>query len=292
MKKEYKLNIQAIARSDKRLMSCLQPDSGMITVSSDGLAAEPTIISHYSNDKNYKYAAFDGVGKPAYYDEKTGLLMLSDIYLMGASVNPCTSERIREAFNDTYGGVKGFDKWAEDDEFIKNQVKKERKMNKSQVLGLGYGLGAKKLVTNSYDQGFVITYDDAKKIHYNYWNVMFPDVAKLRDFLSMRVGKEGHIINPFGFRLIPEKRKALNYFVQSSVNGIIDIMVAKFFTKASYAKFRTIIHDEIVFDVPIEKEEEAKIKLQECVDEINALLNWSVKVRFGWKSGFNWYDAH
>ena len=79
--------------------------------------------------------------------------------------------------------------------------------------------------------------------------------------------------------------------IQSSVNGIIDIIVAKFFTKCKYAKFTTIIHDEIIFQIPIDKEKEARQYMDESVKELNDLLKWSINIRTGWVAGLNLYDA-
>lgn len=280
-----------MSRSEKGLMSAILSDPDKMTISSDFVSAEPTVISHYSGDKNYRYAAFDGVGKEAYYNEN-GILMLDDTYLMAASINPVSKVEIKEAFNTTYGGVKGFEQWAIDKEVIKDQVKPIRKFNKIAVLGTGYGMGPKKLVSNCYDAGYVINFLDSKKFNYNFWNVMFPDLGGLRDYLSKKVKREGFLVNPFGFRMQPSPHKALNYFIQSSVSGMMNIVTIDFLEKCPYVEFRTIIHDELIFDCPENRLVEAQTVLNTVIDNLNKRLNWSVDVRTGWESGKDWYAAH
>ena len=289
--KKNSINIQAMARQDEGMMSCLLSDDGYITVSIDLAAGEPTIISHYSNDKNYRYAAFEGVGKRPFFNAK-GLLMIDDIYLMLASINPVSSDKIKEVLEADYEGVSGYDKWLEDSDFIKKLVKKERNINKICALGIGYGMGARKLVTSCYDKGFAISFEQAKVVHHAYWDTLFPDVAKLRDYLAVQVKKQGYLVNPFGFRTIPDPHKALNYFIQSSVNGIIDILLIKLLDKAPYIKFRTIIHDELIIDIPENLIREAQTAMNESVKELNKMLNWSVNIRTGWVEGRNYFEAH
>ena len=254
-------------------------------------AAEPSIISQYSGDKNYIYAAFEGVGKPAYYSDKD-LLMLDDVYLMLASRNPVSRDRVREAFNDKYGGVIGFEQWAIDKSVVKAEIKSERAFNKPAALGIGYSMQGPRLVTTMYNEGKVISLKDAKQVVYSYWHELFPDVAKLRDYLQLKVKKEKQLINPFGFRMTPPPRKALNYFIQSSVNGIIDMLMIEWFESAPYIEFCTIIHDEIVIECPEDKLDEAKLKLDEALVRLNKTLNWSVNIRMGWEVLDNWYDPN
>ena len=288
---EAKLNIQAMARQDEGLMSCLLSDEGYTTVSVDLSAGEPTVMSHYSNDKNYRYAAFDGVGKKPFFNAK-GLLMIDDIYLMLASINPVSSNKIKEVFEANYDGISGFDKWSQDSDYIKKLIKKERGINKICALGIGYSMGPRKLVSSCYDKGFVISFEQAKVVHHAYWNTLFPDVAKLRDYLAIQTKQKGFLVNPFGFRIIPEPHKALNYFIQSSVNGIMDILLIKLLDKAPYIKFRTIVHDELIIDIPETLIREAQTAMNESVKELNKMLNWSVNVRTGWVEGRNYFEAH
>lgn len=285
------VNTQGLSRSDKGLMSGIVAESNHTTISSDAISCEPTIISHYSGDENYKYASFDGIGKEAFYNER-GMLMLDDIYLMVGSINPATENKIREAFETTYNGVSGYEQWSIDKSVIKSEIKDERVLSKTAVLGLGYGMGPKKLVTSCYDKGFIISMEDAKKVHKLFWHEAFPKLNTLRDFLSSKVKKEGHLINPFGFRLIPTPHKALNYFIQSTVNGVINVTLINFLEKFPEAKFRTIIHDEVIFDVPDDKIKQAKEQFYKSVQELNNLLNWSIDMRFGWVEGKDWYEAH
>lgn len=134
--RQKRLNVQGLARRDRRLMECLVPDDGYITVSMDLAAGEPTVTSHFSQDKNYRYACFDGVGKAPFY--KDGVLMLSDIYLMTMSVSPLGREKMADAFkNARFDGRTFSEQWLIDDESIKRYFKKDRQLHKMLCIAEG-----------------------------------------------------------------------------------------------------------------------------------------------------------
>lgn len=285
-----RLNVQGLARRDKGLMACIKSDEGMESVSIDLSAGEPTCTAHYSQDPNYNYACFDGVGKAPFYNDE-GLLMIDDIYLMSMSAAPGGREVLKEAFNSTYDGKTFVEKWLEDPEFIaKGVLKNERSSYKWKCLGLGYGMGPKKLVKQAYDQGESYRLSDARLFYKSYWHT-FNKVRELAARLQYRVEKQGYLINQFGYRLVPEPHKAFNYWIQSSVSGIMHVYRMKLAHAAPWARFITCIHDEFLYDVPVDRLEEfQKLKDVAC-DSLNDDLKWRTKIRTGWASGDNWYDA-
>lgn len=283
-----RLNVQGLARRDRGLMGCLSASPGKTLVSIDLAAGEPVCTAHFSKDQKYKYATFDGIGKAPFYQDS--VLMISDIYLMTMSVSPIGRKEMLEAFNATYSGLSFAEMWLKDDEFLKGQLKKARTLHKMLCLALGYGMGPKKMVKQCYDNGYTLELSVAREFYKAYW-VLFSGVRKLADALSNRIKRDGHLINPFGYRLTPPPHKALNYFIQSSVSGLIHVFNAKLFALAPYADLITIIHDEDLVEVPDERLEEFKCAKETATVSLNEDLGWSTTVRTGFVTGKNWYEA-
>lgn len=285
-----RLNVQGLARRDKGLMACILSDKDMETVSIDLSAGEPTCTAHYSQDPKYNYACFDGVGKEPFFN-KEGILMIDDIYLMSMSASPEGRPVLQDAFYNTYDGKTFVERWMEDPDYIAKGVLKEYRPNyKWKCLGLGYGMGPKKLVKQAYDQGEILTLQSARMFYKAYWD-LFAGVRLLANRLQYRVEKQGFLINQFGYRLVPEPHKAFNYWIQSSVSGIMHVYRMKLAHAAPWARFITCIHDEFLYDVPVERLEEFKRIKDLACDSLNDDLQWRTKIRTGWATGKNWYDA-
>ena len=272
-------------------MGCILPDPDKIVVSADLSAGEPTCTSHFSKDKNYHAATFGMVGEEPYYEN--GILYIDDIYLMVMSVSPIGRQRMLEVFNSTFNGLTFQQQWKKDPEYIQKRVlKEERPLHKILTLGLGYAMGPRKLVRSAFEKGYVLKEKVAKDFFRAYWD-LFIDVKRLGDALENKFKKQGYLINPFGYRLIPEPSyKCLNYFIQSSVSGIMHVLCAKFFALCPFAEFLTVIHDEVLFEVPKDRLEDARRLFNQAVDSLNDDLKWSVKIRCGFKPGKDWYEAH
>lgn len=270
-------------------MSCIGVDPGRTLVSIDLSAGEPTVTAHYSRDPNYCYATFDGVGaKPFYRD---GTLMIDDIYLMCMSTSPIGAAMLKDLFdNARYGDLSFADQWVTDSEVIKSSLKVMRNLHKMLALALGYGMGPKKMVKQCKDNGYELPLPVAEKFFAAYWN-LFAGVRRLADRLAYQIKRDGHIVNAFGYRLTPPPHKAFNYLIQSSVSGIMHVYNAKLFALAPYAHFVTVIHDELLCDVPTDMLDQFRIDRQTACDSLNADLNWTTKVRVGFAYGTNWYEA-
>jgi hypothetical protein len=284
-----KLNVQGLSRRDPGLMSCLLPDQGNVVVSADLSAGEPTITSHFSRDPRYYAATFGMVGKPPYYDGE--VLFIDDIYLMVASVSPIGRALMREMFNTKFNGLTFSQQWLVDADVIKTQIKDQRNLHKVLTLGLGYSMGPRKLVKSAYEKGHTLPLKTAKEFFNAYWE-LFSGVKRLADLLEAKFKRDGYLVNPFGYRLIPDPSyKAFNYFIQSSVSGLMNVLNAKFFALCPYAQFVTVIHDELIAEVPEEKAAEAKSIFYQAVQSLNDDLKWTVDVRCGWVEGKDWYTA-
>lgn len=260
----------------------------MNTVSIDLSAGEPTVTAEFSKDPNYLYATFDGVGKSPFW--KNGVLMIDDIYLQTASVSPIGRKQIEEAWRDNYDGLCFTDAWLRDPEIIKKRLKKLRDIHKMLALALGYGMGPRKMVKQCYEKGFDLDFKTAQLFYRAYWD-LYKEIRKFSDMLQNRLKKNGYIVNPFGYRLTPEPVKAYNYFIQSSVSGILHVFQWKLFHVAPYALLKTVIHDEVVADCPVERIEDFRKARDLATESLNKDLKWSVKVRTGFVGGSNWYEA-
>jgi hypothetical protein len=270
-------------------MRCIRPDSGWVTVSIDLASGEPSVSAHYSGDFFYRWATVDGVGKDPFYND-SGVLMIDDIYLMVMSVSPLHARIMREAFDTKYDGLSFVEQWWKDADVIKSKLKKHRNLAKMLALAISYGMGPKQMVKQCYDSGYSLDIAAAKAFHRAYWK-LFADVKKLADKLAARVERDGFIVNQFGYRLVPEPHKAFNYYVQSSVSGIMHVFNAKLFAIAPYAKFVTVIHDELLVDIPEDKIEEFRRAKDVATESLNKDLGWTVNIRTGYAVGRDWYEA-
>lgn len=288
MARQKRLNIQGLARREPLLQHCFPAPNDSVYVSIDLAAGEPSVTTHFSQDTNYRYATFDGVGKRPFY--RDDVLMIGDIYLMSASINPLHTSTMKGAFDKTWPAGSFADQWVADDEIIKKALKAPRTFNKMAALGFSYGMGAKKFVKQAYDQGFSIDLRSAKELHYNYWQ-LFADVRRFANRLAKQREMDGYIVNPFGYRSIAEPHKAFNAFIQSSVSGIMHVYLMLLSTIAPYMKLITVIHDELLVEIPKDLVEQFRKDSQTATDELNTQLGWTVLIRTGFAVGKDFYDA-
>lgn len=288
MAREARLNVQGLARADKGLMSCILPDASTVFVSIDMTAGEPSVTTHLTKDRMYRYANFDGIGKKPFY--QNGVLMVDDIYLMYASVAPIFQAEVKKAFEETYPEGDFGKQWLKDPEVIKTRLKRVRKNAKWQALGFAYGLGPKKLKVQAYDNGFRMDDDQCLACYKAYW-MLFKGIKEYQTILSNAMEERGWLENPFGFRYTCQPHTAFNYQIQSSVSSILNWFTSELMDRAPYAKFVTIIHDELLAQVPVDKTDEFFRAKEEVVRDINSQLNWDIDLRFGFAVGANMYEA-
>jgi len=292
-KRRPTLNAQGLARREKRLMSCLEADPGRLFVSVDLGQGEPTCTTHYSKDPNYHAACFGMKGKRPYYNTK-GLLMIDDIYLMTASRSPLGATLMREAFHRRWDGKSFADKWLEDPDFIRGELKfTVRVFHKAMCLALGYSQGPKGMCKSARDDGRELSYEEAQKFYVIYWKT-YAQVKRLGNALEKLYKKKGFLVNQFGYRLKPDAEyKCLNYFIQSSVSGIMNVLAEKFEKLYPDAEYVTTIHDEHIYSIPKDELSRARAKkmFYKAVDSLNEDLGWDVNITCGWQEGRNLYEA-
>lgn len=293
-----RLNPQGLARKDKPLMSALVPPPGCVFVSADLSAGEPTCTAHYSQDKNYYDATFGMVGKAPYYTDD-GLLKIDNLYYTVMSVSPMGKKLVRELFHSTYNGSSFAERWPANEEYqgkpfqdwLKDQIKAQYAFHKIGTLGMGYSMGPRKFQTAAYDAGHVISFGEAKEFFRVYW-ALFADIGKFAKRCAHSAKTRGYLVNDFGYRLLPDKDyKAFNYFIQSSVSGIMHVLCNSFFILAAFCTFLLVIHDEVIFSCPKERVEEARAAMKAAEEALNNMLKWRVRVRVGFAVGNNLYEA-
>ncbi len=294
----FRLNPQGLARKDKRLMSAIEAPPGMTLISCDLAAGEPTCTTHYSQDKNYADATFNMVGKAPFYDPSS-VLKIDNLYLTVMSVSPMGKALTRELYSAGYGGDNFSERWQRNEaycghpfqEYIKGQIKSQYAFHKIGTLGMGYSMGPKKFQTAAYDAGHVITFGQAKDFFNQYW-ALFHGIKKFANICAYNFKQKGALVNEFGYRLIPDKDyKAFNYWIQSTVSGIMHVLCAKFFAIAPYCQFLLVIHDEVIFMCPTERVEEARLAMKQAELGLNKNLRWRVNMRVGFATGTNLYEA-
>jgi len=281
-----KVNLPALARRDVPFMECFEADPGKVFISSDFTSLEPSLTAHFSQDPNYRYATFDGIGKKPFINEHD-VLMIDDIYLMVASVMPGLKEPVIEFFSDPNNCAK----WVKDSDWCKSHksLKQPRKNAKPATLGFNYGMGPKRFVKQCYDAGIPMGLTTAKAMYKAYWN-LFPEIRKLTQALEVTFKKRGFFINPFGYRLTTEPHKAYNAVIQSSASGVVDIMTYKFFELLPEAEFECLIHDEFIYQIDEKHLKKAREVTDICVESLNADLNWSIPMRLGFEIGKTFAD--
>lgn len=279
-----RVNLPALARRDETFMRCWQADPGKVFVSSDFVSLEPSITASFADDYNYQYATFLGVGQRPYVTHE-GTLMIDDVYLMTASVMPGICEAVREYFSKSENA----DTWLVDPEIAKEALKKERKQAKPACLGFNYGMGPKRFVTQSYDAGSHVSYDQAKAMYNAYWN-LFSGVRELVRKLEAVTKRDGFLINPFGYRLTTEPHKGYNAFIQSTASGVLDVFNLKFFAACPDVEFIALIHDEVIYQVEESRLDEVRRIQEECVVSLNKDLGFEVPMRLGFTVARNFSE--
>lgn len=267
-------------------MQCIQADPGCIFVSADLSAGEPTITTHFSGDPMYFAANFGMVGKEPYYDN--GLLMIDDIYLMVMSVSPIGKQKMKDKF-----GPEFVTQWMLDKEVVQKQwLKRDREIHKILALGLAYGLSSpKSMAEHAAKAGYSITHPEARAFKKAYWE-LFGGVETFSRKLIRNWERDGHVINPFGYRCVPDADyKVMNAFIQSSVSGLMNLLCIKFFTACPEADYIATIHDEVIFQVPENQLTRIRTIWNAAVDSLNQDLSWTVKIRTGFATGKTFYEA-
>jgi DNA polymerase I-like protein with 3'-5' exonuclease and polymerase domains len=289
--KKPKFNILALNRKEPLLMQAMVADPGHILVSADISAGEPSLTAHFSKDPNYYDCVAGMVGREPFYDSNG--LRIDDIYLSVMSVSPIGRDTMAAIFDHGKDGTSFVDQWMRDKDVVcKKWLKRERDIHKILALGLAYGLSSpKSMQEHGAKAGYKLTQAECRAFKDAYWD-RFRGVDRFSKSLIRKWQKDGYIVNPFGYRCLPDADyKVMNAFIQSSLSGLMKVLSMKFFEVCKYAEFIAVIHDEICMQIPIDRQEEAKKLWDMAVDSLNADLAWTVPIRTGWVNGKSLFEA-
>jgi len=266
------------------MVGCVTVETGFILVRSEGqtfvtgnCSLEPAVTAEFSQDFMYTYATQTGVGKKPYWDDRTGVLMISDIYQMFGSKTSFMKERFKSAWD-----VHGFyDRWLEDPEYVKGHpdIKKWRKFAKVVVLGVERGMGWKKLQKDAEEKaGIKITAKESKQCVKDFWE-LFEGVKGLKDKLAKEALKHGAFITPLGFRVPCNDYKAYPFFTQAVGNDCLMLYRHLYMELAPWSHYISPIHDELVTMRPIDRRKEDVEAHNQALIKTNEILNWTTPLR-------------
>lgn len=172
--------------------------------------------------------------------------------------------------------------------------------------GLNYGMEAIGLAEKlSQSTGNKVDKAEAQLLMDKYFE-QFPDVRKYQQQAIYDATNNGYVVTIFGrkryldyinsgidFKRRSDQRNALNSPIQGTAADIIKLAMVKTFYALKEAGLNTKmvlqVHDELVFDVPIEEKEKA-IKIIKQNMESAATLCIPLEVDIN--SGNNWNEAH
>lgn len=143
----------------------------------------------------------------------------------------------------------------------------------------------------------------AAKAYIDRYHEVYPNISEYMDQQVALCMKEGFVSTYFGRRrYINEvfdanhavrefgKRAAMNAPIQGTAADIIKMAMVKVdaYLKDKQTKMILQVHDELVFDVPIEELEMIEKDIVEIMENI---VSWPVKLKVSYSSGQNWMEA-
>jgi DNA polymerase I-like protein with 3'-5' exonuclease and polymerase domains len=160
---------------------------------------------------------------------------------------------------------------------------------KTTCLAILYGAFPKKIHETLTLSGETITLNECQDIYDIFWST-FDRVSKFKEYITKVNRKQGYLVSLFGFRGTPHIKDSFNWTIQSSLNGVIINFLEILQNNFPEMSFHTLIHDEILLDIPQGLEEDFKIAHKKSQIQLNNLLGWDVESRFGLNFGNNYLE--
>lgn len=250
-------NIPVRANEGKEIRKAFLAPKGSVLLSSDYSQIELRVLAHITGSKELKNAFIN--------NEDIHRHVASDIF--GVDEKDVTSE--------------------------------QRRIAKSVIFGIVYGISGYGLSEN-----LNIPVSEGKKYIEKYL-LMYPDVAVYMKDIVNKTKKLGYVRTLFGRkREIDEikntnyiirnmgERIALNTPIQGTAADIIKIAMVKMHEELSKRKLKTKmilqVHDELIFEVPIEEMDTVKEVVKDTMEGVECL---SVPLKVDINVGDNWYNA-
>lgn len=260
-------NMQQIPKT-RAMMSLFHARPGHVWVDLDFSALEPVVLTEFSQDENLLRIYGDAAPK-------------NDIYLYVAASIPTYRSQILAT---------GYDPLNPRPEALasaKRDCKGIRSICKTVVLACQYGAGVNKVMQTLEQDDVFLSYEEVEAIHSGYWNLF----AKVRDFQRALWYEwrrnTGYILNGLGRPMcVPEDytKDLLNRFVQSTGHDIL----TKYITLLSqrlddndipWSPIIIDFHDATTVEVPEEHAELTVRMFEASMDDLNYLLQGTVKLR-------------
>ena len=176
---------------------------------------------------------------------------------------------------------------------IEDVTEKERFIAKSINFGLAYGMGAKGL-----SKRLGVSKEEAQSLMDKYFGVY----SQVKGYIlkhQMEVQKRGYVVNMFGRRrrmVNGDYHKAFNALIQSTATDICKIQMVRLYDALpETVKMVLQVHDEILFEVPIQEAETVLEQIVEIMETKVTSLDgkeFSVPIKVEAKIAYNWADAH
>ena len=181
----------------------------------------------------------------------------------------------------------------------KDVTSEQRRIAKSVIFGIVYGISGYGLSEN-----LNIPVSEGKKYIEKYL-LMYPDVAVYMKDIVDKTKELGYVRTLFGRKREIEEirntnyiirnmgeRIALNTPIQGTAADIIKIAMVKMYEELKKRKLKTKmilqVHDELIFEVPIEEMDIVKEVVKNTMEGVECL---SVPLKVEINTGNNWYNA-
>lgn len=268
-------------------------EDGWVLFSADFKALEPTLLACLSNDPVLKYITFEGEGKEPFI--KDGILYIDDVYISSAYSAPFMREDIEKI---------DLTNWAKDSEYEKKKVKVTRSISKTIVLSTIYGAGSLKVQGKiREDMRITVPLKNIGIFQDAYWST-FIEAAHYKRCLENEAKQNGILINIGGYPLtfynrvggaIQGTHKALNRMIQSSAAVVMKLLLSCLYSRIKNNPniFPQVCdwHDAFHGKCKEDYIEQTKYLLNESLEELNDILNLSLKFRLDFNYGKNFYEA-
>ena len=259
--KHHKVNILQ-SQKIPAYMRCLVAREGHKLIEMDYNSLEPTILAETSRDPSY----LNLYANPDYP---------SDAYIEFMNGTEMWGDAVKSYGYPSLDSVKK----------IKKHMKKERSMCKPIFLGLGFGMGAPKLVLDLKIKGFDLDADTVNKIVEDYWKI-YPVLKKYRDKLQAIVRNQGYYLNSLG---VPRclNNNTIKDVLNSQSQGSGNLIQMKHSSEINrLRKERGIplypiiasFYDELVWECPEEYTAQAKQIFEDALDNVNEWLDGDIPI--------------
>lgn len=228
------VNLQQISK-DPRYLQCFVARQNHTLIDADVTALEPCVLAELSECPNYM-KLYGPNAKP------------NDIYLFVGGNTTALGATLRQY---------GYDPDNPTEEAIaetKKKLKKERGIAKVLHLSSGYGAGAGKIWKTLLSQGVELSFEEARQIHSDYWQLFKRVKAFEEELKETRVNNGGWIVDGLGLPITIGKHKLkdiLNTLIQGTghrilVRHIANVMKLRDKKKVPFGIWIADFHDELI----------------------------------------------